>query len=73
MNRFFTYFGGFNQNRENYYDVSTNKNGEGKSTAVATRIIEENLPKFADDLLSYEKIKLNMVKFSKSFKIPAKN
>ena len=57
MKRFFTYFGGFNQNRENYYDVSANKNGEGKSTAVATRVIEENLPKFADNLLSYEKNK----------------
>lgn len=64
MKRFFTYFGGFNQNRENYYDVSTNKNDEGKSTAVATRIIEENLPKFADNLLSYEK---NKVEYGKVF------
>lgn len=64
MKRFFTYFGGFNQNRENYYDISTNRNGEGKSTAVTTRIIEENLPKFADNLLSYEK---NKAEYSKVF------
>lgn len=46
---FFTYFGGFNQNRENYYETEK----EAK-TAVATRIVNENLPKFCDNLIFYE-------------------
>lgn len=40
---FFTYFSGFNQNRKNYYET------EAKATAVATRIVNENLPKFCDN------------------------
>jgi len=47
---FFTYFGGFNQNRENYY-ITTDE----KATAIATRIIHENLPKFCDNILIFEK------------------
>ena len=46
---FFTYFGGFNINRENYYQTDK----EAK-TAVATRIVDENLPKFCDNILSFE-------------------
>ncbi len=46
---FFTYFGGFNQNRENYYET-----GKEASTAVATRIVHENLPKFCDNMLFFE-------------------
>lgn len=46
---FFTYFGGFNQNRENYYET-----GKEASTAVATRIVHENLPKFCDNIIFYE-------------------
>lgn len=42
---FFTYFVGFNQNRANYYTTK-----EEKATAVATRIVHENLPKFCDNL-----------------------
>ena len=42
---FFTYFGGYNQNRENYYET-----GKEASTAVATRIVHENLPKFCDNV-----------------------
>jgi len=49
MKKFFTYFGGFNQNRENYYST------DEKATAVASRIIHENLPKFIDNVLDYEK------------------
>lgn len=45
---FFTYFGGFNQNRENYYET-----GKESSTAVATRIVHENLPKFCDNILIF--------------------
>ena len=51
INKFFTYFGGFNQNRENYYST------DGKATAVASRVVDENLPKFIDNLFSYEKNK----------------
>ncbi|HOX29655.1 MAG TPA: hypothetical protein P5080_00530 [Candidatus Paceibacterota bacterium] len=67
MRSFFTYFGGFNKNRENYYST------EEKATAVASRIVDENLPKFVDNLLSYKKIKMNMIKFLQNFKMPAKN
>jgi len=48
---FFTYFSGFNQNRENYYKT------EGKASQIATRIIDENLPKFCDNILQFECIK----------------
>lgn len=48
---FFTYFSGFNQNRENYYSA------DEKATAVASRIIDENLPKFCDNVLEFEKRK----------------
>ncbi len=48
---FFTYLNGFNQNRENYYST------EEKSTAVANRVIADNLPRFIDNLLSFEKYK----------------
>jgi hypothetical protein len=46
---FFTYFGGFNQNRENYYATK-----DEKATAVATRIVHENLPKFCDNVIFFE-------------------
>jgi|GEM_PF-216916 len=46
---FFTYFKGFNQNRENYYTIK-----EEKATAVATRIVHENLPKFCDNVLQFQ-------------------
>ena len=48
---FFTYLVGFNQNRENYYSL------EDKSTSVANRIINENLPKFVDNVIDFEKRK----------------
>lgn len=46
---FYTYFEGFNQNRENYYET-----GEEATTAVATRIVHENLPKFCENIIFYE-------------------
>lgn len=46
---FFTYLSGFNQNRDNYYTTK-----EEKATAVATRIVHENLPKFCDNLIQFE-------------------
>jgi len=45
---FFTYLSGFNQNRKNYYTIK-----EEKATAVATRIVHENLPKFCDNILFF--------------------
>ncbi|MDP4010074.1 MAG: type V CRISPR-associated protein Cas12a/Cpf1 [Candidatus Shapirobacteria bacterium] len=45
---FFTYFSGFNQNRENYYS------SDEKSTAISYRIVHENLPKFCENLLDYQ-------------------
>ncbi|MDR2541683.1 MAG: hypothetical protein LBD11_08330 [Candidatus Peribacteria bacterium] len=47
---FFTYFTGFNQNRENYYSA------EEKSTAVAHRIVDENLIFFCENLLLKDKL-----------------
>lgn len=49
---FFTYFSGYNINRENYYAID-----KEKSTAVASRIVHENLPKFCDNIISFEKKK----------------
>lgn len=46
--RFFTYFSGFNQNRTNYYSPDT------KKTAVASRIIDENLFRFLDNKRDFE-------------------
>lgn len=48
FDKFFTYFSGFNQNRENYYST------EEKATAVANRIVSENLPRFCDNLLAFK-------------------
>ena len=47
---FFTYFTGFNQNRENYYAT------DEKATAVAYRAINENLLTFANNCELFEKL-----------------
>lgn len=47
---FFTYFTGFNQNRENYYTT------DEKATAVAYRAINENLLTFANNCELFEKL-----------------
>ncbi|MCB0482687.1 MAG: type V CRISPR-associated protein Cas12a/Cpf1, partial [Flavobacteriales bacterium] len=47
---FTTYFTGFHQNRQNMYA------DEEKSTAIAFRLVHENLPKFLDNLSLYSKI-----------------
>ncbi len=47
---FFTYFSGFNQNRENYYSM------EEKSTAVAYRVVNQNLLNFANNTQLKEKL-----------------
>ncbi|MBE5923848.1 MAG: type V CRISPR-associated protein Cpf1 [Lachnospiraceae bacterium] len=46
---FSTYFQGFYENRKNMYS------GEGKSTEVAYRIVDQNLPKYLDNIIIYEK------------------
>ena len=47
---FTTYFTGFHENRKNMYSH------EAKSTAIAYRIIHENLPKFIDNIETFNKI-----------------
>lgn len=56
---FFSYLGGFNLNRENYYST------EEKATAVANRIVAENLPKFCDNVLEFERRKHEYLKVYK--------
>jgi hypothetical protein len=53
---FFTYFGGFNQNRENYYST------DEKATAVANRVVSQNLPKFCDNSLIFQNNKATYIK-----------
>lgn len=45
FDKFFTYFGPFNETRENFYK------DDGTATAIATRIIDENLVRFCDNIL----------------------
>lgn len=47
---FTTYFVGFNENRMNMYS------SEEKSTGIAYRLINENLPKFIDNMDSFQKV-----------------
>lgn len=53
---FTTYFTGFHDNRKNMYSA------EEKSTSIAFRLINENLPKFIDNLQIYKKIKTSGMK-----------
>lgn len=48
---FTTYFTGFHQNRANMYVA------DEKRTAIASRLIHENLPKFIDNIKIFEKMK----------------
>lgn len=50
FSKFTTYFNGFNKNRKNMYSA------EDKSTAIAYRIIHENLPMFLDNMKSFSRI-----------------
>ena len=47
---FTTYFTGFHENRKNMYSA------EEKSTAIAYRLIHQNLPKFMENIKSFAKI-----------------
>lgn len=48
---FTTYFKGFHENRKNIYS------DKAQSTAIAYRLIHENLPRFIDNLKTFEKLK----------------
>ncbi len=50
FNKFTTYFSGYNQNRENMYVA------DEKSTAVAYRLINENLPTFISNMKIFKRI-----------------
>ncbi len=50
FSKFTTYFTGFNENRKNMYS------DEAKSTAIAYRLIHENLPTFLDNMKSFARI-----------------
>lgn len=47
---FTTYFTGFHENRKNLYSA------ESKSTAIAYRLINDNLPRFIDNISVFEKV-----------------
>jgi len=55
FSKFTTYFSGFNENRKNMYS------DEDKSTAIAYRLIHENLPMFIDNMKSFGKIAVSDV------------
>ncbi len=63
---FTTYFGGFYDNRKNMYAA------EEKSTGIAFRLINENLPKFIDNMGAFKRIiavpemQLNMEKLQQN-------
>lgn len=48
--KFTTYFTGFNENRKNMYS------DEEKSTAISYRIINDNLPRFIDNIGTFKRI-----------------
>ncbi len=50
FSKFTSYFTGFHENRKNMYS------DEDKSTAIAYRLIHENLPMFLDNMKSFQKI-----------------
>jgi ribosomal protein S24E len=52
---FTTYFTGFHENRKNMYSE------EEKSTSIAYRLINENLPKFIDNISIFERVKTTEV------------
>ncbi|MBP7218971.1 MAG: type V CRISPR-associated protein Cas12a/Cpf1 [Paludibacteraceae bacterium] len=53
---FTTYFTGFHENRKNMYS------DEEKSTAIAFRLIHQNLPKFIDNMRAFDKIRMSNLK-----------
>lgn len=65
--RFTTYFSGFNKNRENLYSE------EAKSTSIAYRCVNDNLPKFLDNAKVFHELVIqaldenNIKKFDNNF------
>ena len=55
FDRFTTYFTGFHENRQNMYSE------EEKSTAIAYRMIHENLPKFIDNMSTFERVAVSPI------------
>lgn len=55
---FTTYFTGFHKNRMNMYT------DEQKATGIANRLVDENLPKFIDNMLIFKKIRETAVAFN---------
>lgn len=53
---FTTYFTGFHENRQNMYSA------DEKSTAIAYRLIHENLPKFVDNINVFAKVEATDIK-----------
>ena len=51
FSKFSTYFTGYYQNRENIYS------GDNKATEIGRRVVVDNLPKFIDNIKTWEKIK----------------
>lgn len=52
---FTTYFTGFHENRKNMYSA------EAQSTAIAYRLIHENLPRFIDNMSVFDKVATSQV------------
>lgn len=48
--KFTTYFSGFHENRKNMYSA------EEKSTSIAYRLVNDNLPKFVDNMRTFSKV-----------------
>ena len=66
--KFTTYFRGYNINRSNMYSL------DEKPSSIAYRLINENLPKFIDNIKVFEKLKkLNFLKILKNHIISYKN
>lgn len=54
--RFSVYFGKYKENRDNMYK------SDDQGTAIANRIVNENFPKFADNITVYKRLKENCIK-----------
>lgn len=65
---FWGYFSKYVENRNNYY-----KTDKEQSTAIATRIVHENLPTFCDNILRFEKYKGQYVSMKKWLNENGKN
>ena len=63
FNSFTTYFTGYHENRKNMYVA------DEKSTAIAYRLINENLPRFVNNMTIFEKIAVSPIadEFSKIY------